>query len=296
MVPKGKNVFYNDRGFPDQSHDFDVLLHKTAGGTVLCKHKHPVPTLNDINPRFALTYCKATHGARLWTELDLSHLNCTVHDQVYRLIQRYSSVFDDKGQFVPVKDYQCIINTGTLHPICIKKIHYGLCKIPIMRKCIALLAKLGHICQIHYGKWLFKALLAPKPHQEIVSNIVDLVWRFCVNYILLNQVTPPIAYPIPQCDSAVNMSFGSATYLWLFDAPLGYHQIAVAPDLQAKLAFAGPDATKWTYNVMPFVPIKDPSTFIAFNYDMNATWKDLARSCSLTIDKDLNTNVIVDNI
>ena len=165
-----------------------------------------------------------------------------------------------------------------------------------MRKCIALLAKLGHIRQIHDGEWLFKALLAPKPHQEHVSNIADFVWRFCMNYIPLDQVTRPVTYPIPQCDSAVSMSFGSSTYLWLFDAPSGYHQIAVALDSQAKLAFAGPDATKWTYNVMPFGPINGPSTFIAFIHDMDATWKDLTRSCGLTIDKDLNTNVILEDI
>ena len=85
---KRKNVFYNDRGFPGQSHDFDVLLHNTDGGAVLCKRKHPAPALDDIDPRFASTYCLATHGAKLRSELDLSHLNSTVQDQVYFLIQR----------------------------------------------------------------------------------------------------------------------------------------------------------------------------------------------------------------
>jgi hypothetical protein len=66
-----------------------------------------------------------------------------------------------------------------------------------MRKSIAALEKVSQICQIHDGQWLFKALLAPKPHQEHVCNIKDFVWRFCVNYILLNQFTRLIAYPIP---------------------------------------------------------------------------------------------------
>ncbi len=44
-----------------------------------------------------------------------------------------------------------------------------------MRKCIAALAKVGQIVQIHDGRWLFKALLAAKPHQEHVSNINDFV-------------------------------------------------------------------------------------------------------------------------
>ena len=149
-------------------------------------------------------------------------------------------------------------------------------EIPIMRKCIASLKKLGHIRQIHSREWMFKALLAPKPHQEHVKNIDDFVWRFCINYIPLNQVTHPVAYPIPCCDSAVHLTFSDGRWMWMWDAPQGYQQIGVERESQEKLAFAGPDATKWTYNVMPFGPVNRPTTFIAFIHDVNSTWKDLA--------------------
>ena len=76
-----------------------------------------------------------------------------------------------------------------------------------MRKCIASLAKIGHIRQIHGGKWMFKAPLAPKPHQEHVRNIEDFVWQFCVNYILSNQVMRLYAYPILCCDSTIHLTF-----------------------------------------------------------------------------------------
>jgi hypothetical protein len=66
-----------------------------------------------------------------------------------------------------------------------------------MRKSIAALEKVGHIKKIHDGQRLFKATLAPKPHQETIMDIGDFVWRFCVNYIRLNQVTKLIIYPIP---------------------------------------------------------------------------------------------------
>jgi hypothetical protein len=42
-----------------------------------------------------------------------------------------------------------------------------------MRKCITALEKLGHIYQIRNGAWLFKALLAPKPHQEHIRLIEE---------------------------------------------------------------------------------------------------------------------------
>ncbi len=91
-----------------------------------------------------------------------------------------------------------------------------------------------------------KALLAAKSHQETVHNIEDFVWSFCVNYILLNGVTLMIAYPIPRCDSTVFNEFGVRTWMWMFDAPMGYHQLAVAKSCQEKLTFQGVDTIKWT--------------------------------------------------
>jgi hypothetical protein len=96
-------------------------------------------------------------------------------------------------------------------------------------QCITLLAKLGHIQKIYNGGWLFKALLAPKPHQEHVSNIDDFLEHFCTNYIHLNQITRPVAYPIPQCNSTVYLTFSNGCWMWMWDAPQGYHQIGNKP-------------------------------------------------------------------
>jgi hypothetical protein len=134
-----------------------------------------------------------------------------------------------------------------------------------MRDAIAALAKVGHIHQIHDGRLLFKALLAPKPHQEHVHGIDKFVWRFWVNYIPLNSVTQIIAYPIPRCDLEVNEGFGQGAFFWLWDAPMGYHQLAVALASQEKLAFQGPNAIKWTYTVMPFGPTNGPCHIYHFH-------------------------------
>jgi hypothetical protein len=125
--------------------------------------------------------------------LHLSHLTLDVQNQVYSLICEFWSVFDKKGFFAPVKNYKCVINTGDAHPIAVCKILYGEKETVIMRKHIAALAKVGHIRQIHDGGWSFKAVLAPKPHQEHVTDIAEFDWRYCVNYIRLNDVTCTIA-------------------------------------------------------------------------------------------------------
>jgi hypothetical protein len=136
------------------------------------------------------------------------------------------------------------IDNGDSPPIAVKKILYGPKKTPIMRKAVAALEKVGQIHQITDGCWLFKALLAPKPHQEHVHNIDNFVWHFCINYIPLNSITQIISYPIPRCDSVINEEFDLGVLYWLFNAPMGYRQLAVALASQEKLAFQGLDAIK----------------------------------------------------
>ena len=196
VAPKAKqrkrlqNVFLDNRGFPDLSDNFDHLLHNIDGGPVLRRLKHPAPDLNaPVDPAFFSEFIPEKHEAQMRQEVDLSHLDPDLQEKIYSLIREFWSVFNSKGIFVPVKYYECVIDTGDARPIAVKKILYGKCKTVIMQRCIAALAKVGHIEQITDGQWLLKALLALKPHQETVYNIEDFVWHLCVNYIPLNGVT-----------------------------------------------------------------------------------------------------------
>jgi hypothetical protein len=157
------------------------------------------------------------------------------------------------------------------------------------------LAKVGQIRQIHDGQWLFKALLALKPHQEHVCNIDDYGWRFCVNYIPFNQITRQIAYPISQCDAAVEGVFGGS-WIWLYNVPMGYHQIRASKETQEILDVQGPDAIKWTYNVMPFGPANGPEKFVTMIHDVDSVWKESAKSKGINVGTFVNTSIIIDNI
>jgi hypothetical protein len=85
-------------------------------------------------------------------DLDLSHLDPGLRDQIYSFVNKYWSVFEDKGVFVPVKNYVCLIDSGNAPPIAIKKILYGPKETPIMRNVITALPKVGQICQITDGR------------------------------------------------------------------------------------------------------------------------------------------------
>ena len=81
----------------------------------------------------------------------------------------------------------------------------------------------------------------------------------------------------------INEEFGLGIIFWLWDAPMGYNQLAVALASQEKLAFEGPDAIKWTYTIMPFGPTNGPATFINFIHDVDSQWKALAQQSGFII-------------
>jgi hypothetical protein len=140
---KARNVFYDNRGVPDESNTYDHLLHNIDGRVILCKKKFDAPALDKDDLEFNYVFSKANHGNRLTKELDLSHLLPEQGTKLATLIKRYWCVFNDRGTFVPVRNYQCIIDTGNAIPITIKKIHYSPREIPIMRCSIAVLEKVG---------------------------------------------------------------------------------------------------------------------------------------------------------
>ena len=144
---KAHNVFYDDPGSPDKSDAYDHLLRNIDGGIVLRKKKKfEAPVLDQDNPVFDCVYSKANHGERPKKELDLSHSQPNQRARLTELIKKYWCVFNEHGTFVPVRHYQCIINTGSSTPIAVKQICYGQQEIPIMEKSIAALEKMGQIC------------------------------------------------------------------------------------------------------------------------------------------------------
>ena len=132
-----KNIFADDRGYPDLTDNHDILLHNIDSGPVLRKLRHPPPPINEVNPSFDLPFDEALHGARLRQHLNLSHLDDALHARIYTLVQKYWSVFDERGVWVPVQNYECVIDTGDAPPIAVKNIRYGPKELPIMQKAIA---------------------------------------------------------------------------------------------------------------------------------------------------------------
>ena len=295
---KGKkrpNVYLDNRGHADWQQDYE-WLEEPHYGQVLSKRVRQHAIRNDTDPLFNIPFDESKHGDYLRECLKIDHLSPERQAQVKAIIIEYWGVFNPEGVSIPILDYECNIDTGSAAPIRCKKSTYGPRESEIMMPMIDKLESIGQISQIFDGEWLSPALLAPKRHQEHVFDIDDYVWRLCINYIRLNQVTKVISYPIPRCDMAVMTTFGQFEFRWLLDAPQGFHQISVNPASREKLAFAAPFTRKYTFNVMPFGPVNGPATFVIFIHDCKADWDDLAIEKKVKDGNKVYTVIIIDDV
>ena len=107
----------------------------------------------------------------------MDHLTPDQGRRIRELLIKYYPVFADEGVVVPVKDYECVIDTGMNRPVSCRSVTYAPLETPLIKKDIAKLLRNKMIKQVFNGEWLSKGLLAPKPHQEDITDIEDFVWR-----------------------------------------------------------------------------------------------------------------------
>jgi hypothetical protein len=143
-------------------------------------------------------------------------MSTDLKNRIKSFIQEFWDVFREDGVIVPIRGYEMVIDTGKHKPIVCRQPHYGLHETPIMKKTIVKLLGLGFIKPDSTSPaWGARITLAPKPHQDKLTEMEKYVWRFCINYIRLNMITRPAKYPIPRCDNAVMYGFGEATFFIL---------------------------------------------------------------------------------
>jgi hypothetical protein len=295
--PLNKHPFFDNRGFDTPQDDFESILPEASGRSVR-RRQFPPRSISDVDPDFNVQFDQALHGEQIEKELlsRITHLPQHQQRAIRGIVEEFWCLFDRKGLLMPIKDYLCEIDTGNHRPIAVKNPTYGPLETPIVEKAINQLVELNMARQVFDGSWLSKGLLAAKPHQENVTDIEDFVWRFCVNYIALNAITKVIAMPIPRCNDAVDICFGGSMFRWLFDCPQGFNQIGVHPNSRHKLAFAGPNGTKYEYLVMPFGIVNGPVIFIIMMGDLNQTWQELGKARGIIFDSRTGTRIIIDDI
>jgi hypothetical protein len=220
-----------------------------------------------------------------------------VKASIIAIIERNWDCFYKAGVKKPILHFEFAIDTGGSPPVCCKKPRYGPHESKIIMKHLEVLKANGWIRKC-YGAWGSAIVLAAKPHQEHIVSIDEFVWRLCVSYRRLNQVTLPFEYPIPRCDDAID-NFGDSNGLLYFialDNMTGYHQIRVRHRDQEKLAFFAPDDHKYCWPVMPFGPRNAPAFYTCMMGIFKGEWQALFRSRYPTDTSHLGSRIIIDDI
>ena len=213
------------------------------------------------------------------------------------IIESHWDCFYGAGVKLPILYFEFAIDTGASPPVCCKKPRYGPHESKIIMEHLEVLKANGWIRKC-FGAWGSSIVLAAKPHQEHVIDICEFIWRLCVSYRRLNQVTLPFEYPIPRCDDAID-NFGDSAgrlYFIALDNKTGYHQIAVRFCDQEKLAFFAPDDFKWCFGVMPFGPRNAPAFYTCMMRIFKDEWNALYKSRYPADTAHLGSRIIIDDI
>jgi hypothetical protein len=216
---------------------------------------------------------------------------------VVSIIEENWDCFYSEGVCKPILDFEFCIDTGGSPPVCCRKPHYGPHESKIIMAQIVVLLANGWIEECD-GAWGSSVVLAAKPHQESITDIAEFIWRMCVSYRALNQVTMPFEYPIPRCDDAID-NFGDSAgrlYFISLDNKTGYHQIRVCKADQVKLAFFAPDGKKYTWLVMPFGPRNAPAYYTCMMHFFQEEWNALFATRHPALLAHKGSRVIIDDI
>jgi hypothetical protein len=108
----------------------------------------------------------------------------------------------------------------------------------------------GFIRECQNSVWLANPVLVPKKTGGL---------RMCINYTDLNKHCPKDPFPLPRIDQVVDSTAGSILLCFL-NCYSGYHQIALHPDDEDKMAFITPHDI-YCYKVMTFGLTNDGATY-----------------------------------
>ena len=153
-------------------------------------------TDDDINPIFMnVEFDEQIDGPFLKNHVECGEDTPTeIRDRLLALIKKYWCCFAESNVKIHIHGYECVSDTGDSKPTVARNIRYGIHETPIMQRAIESLLTNDQVEIDDDSSWLSRIVLAPKPHQEEVLFIWDFIWRFCISYIALNQVTKVISY------------------------------------------------------------------------------------------------------
>ena len=159
------------------------LLYKEHGKS-LCKKKLKLPPQD---PDDTIHFDPKNHQQELDKNLVWGDCPEQYRPRILELVKEYWDVFCKDGLRKHIRGYEFRIDTGDIAPICCKIPRYGPHESKVIISLCDRLEDNGLI-EDDDGPWGALVVLAAKPNQENIPWH-QYVWRLCVLYRRLNQVT-----------------------------------------------------------------------------------------------------------
>ena len=198
----------------------------------------------------------------------------------------YWSMFADNGLFVPVRDCECIIDTGGAQHISVSAINYGLQFCQSWGRLTRSLMMVG------------SSRLLCHPNLTKSTSLASVTLsRDSINYIPLNAATRlsgdsvSIIFHWMLWQESLRLPFLVAKIQWKSLSGMDFPSVFDA--LTGCLCWP---QCKWTYKVVPFGLVIGLEMFITFIHGMNPTWNVLIKSKGVSTGDNTNERIIVDNI
>lgn len=193
--------------------------------------------------------------------------------QIASLIKEFSHLFEEPTSLPPKRsdDHQIPLLPGA-QPVQVRPYRYS----PAQKD------EIEHQLQTMLKSGIIKPSVSPYASPVLLVKKKDGTWRFCIDYRHLNAITVKNKHPMPIVEELFD-ELTRACWFTKLDFRLGYHQVRMAAEDQAKTAFRTHNGL-FEFLVMPFGLTNALATFQSL---MNKIFAHLLRKGVLVFMDDI---------
>jgi hypothetical protein len=210
-------------------------------------------------PISATQLYKSSQGNDIWAYVLVNHIRhasnapppaSQMSEDLKLLLDQYADVFQDPQHLPPPRSYDHAIplQPGSV-PVNSRPYHYSPQHKTEIENQVKQLLETGMITHNH----------SPFASPDLLVKKKDGIWRFCVDYRKLNDMTIKNRFPMPIIEEILD-ELASSKFFTKLDMKAGYHQIKMLPSDEHKTAFKTHQG-HYQFKVMPFGLTNAPATF-----------------------------------
>jgi hypothetical protein len=271
--PKVKFQYEEPKDLLDMSDGLDWMFEDK--GHIIVEPKQTLPPYTDL-----IKYDPKAHKTELDKNIQWRDCPAWCQPVVREIIEEYFGEFAQERMLWAIREFEFHIDTGQVKPITCKIPVYGDHEERVIQELVKTLQHKGLI-EDNDRPWGSPIMIASKPNQSHIQWL-QYVFRLCVSYRTLNDITRPFLFPVRRCDNVIEQ-IGAARHVITMDLDAGYWQMKLRDSSRSKTAFYTPRGKK-RWQVTPMGATNANPAFAAMAMRMEDKWRQLYKKIQLNDD------------